>query len=849
MKQFYTKFTTIFLSLLIAKLSYAQLYIIEGKITDKVTQEPINFANVFVKDSVTMGTTADYDGVYHLELEYKPDSLAVSALSYPTTVKKINFATNKITLNFEIERKEFSLSEVVIKPGINPAIRIIKNTIANKKRYDKDQLAAYGYEVYNKMEIDLDELTDKFQNRKIFKPFKEVFTNIDSTSEEKPFLPFFLSETLSDFYYQKNPIDKREIIKASKISGVSSENLSQFVGGMYVAVNVNDDWISLFQRQILSPFANGALLSYRYYLIDSAMIDGRWCYKIQFIPKRKGELTFEGDMWIADSVFAVKQLNMQLSKGADINFVRKLQIFTEATEVSPNVWMPDKEKLIVHFIKPQKGPGLIGRKSTSYKNFITNFKQPQLDSLFKKQKKDIVVKEGAATIADSLWNQYRHDTLSANEGRIYGMVDSLKNLPVVKTYTKLIQTIAIGYLDVGPISFGNIWNYINWSDVESWRFQFGMGTSNKFSKHVMLNAYMGYGIKDKRIKYGAEMLWLLKKTPRESIQLTYKDDIVSTSNFDQFYNAGILSNIAVRRWENGRKIPMKMMYIKEAKIDYYKEFDVGYSFKIGLVHRSLKPAGILDSEFLTAENARTPNQLIRNFKQFEISVLQRFAWQEKFLSGEFFRTSLGSEYPILYLQYSLGLRDVLGSDFNYHRLQFGISDYQPCGPLGKLFWQVEVGKTFGVLPFQLLHSANTSESYIYNTRGFNLLQMYEMAADRQLSLTLNQHFGGILFNRIPGVQKLKLREVFTFRMLWGDMTAKNTTANYHNYIGNPLSTANIRFFVPDKLPYMEAGIGIENILKIFRIDAIWRVTHLHGSNPFSIYKGNFGIRAGLELKF
>ena len=336
----FSQFVRFFFAALLYSISfcgYSQQVVLTGKILDKETQEPLPFANIFVKNNYTVGATADYDGLYTLTLDFVPDTIGVSTLGYTTLFKKYIANSSPTTLNFELDRSDVSLMEVVIKPGENPAHPIIRKVIANKTKYDKNNLNSYGFEMYNKIEIDLDELTEKFKNRKIFKPFQNVFNNIDSTSEEKPFLPFFLSETVSDFHFQKNPIDKREIIKATKVSGVKSDNLSQFLGGMYIQFNIYEDWVPLFQRQFLSPIAVSAFSSYKYYLVDSAFIENNWCYKIQFMPKRKGELTFEGDMWVVDSAFALKQISMKISKDADINFVRKVSIYNEFTEAAPDV--------------------------------------------------------------------------------------------------------------------------------------------------------------------------------------------------------------------------------------------------------------------------------------------------------------------------------------------------------------------------------------------------------------------------------------------------------------------------------------------------------------------------------
>lgn len=840
------------LLLMLCASAFAQTVVVSGTVTDKQTEEPIPFANVYIQGT-GIGIATDFDGKYTMQIQLPADSLGASSIGYVKGFRRINPNATEQTINIQLERADYSIADVVILPGENPALRIVRNAIDLKKSHDKKKLDSYGYELYNKIEIDLDDLTEKFKNRKIFKPFKFVFNNVDSFSEEKPFLPFFISETVSDYHWRKTPIDEREIIKASKVSGVNNLSISQFLGNVYVEIDLYQDWIYLLQRQFISPLSQLGLAStYRYYLVDSQMIDNYWCYKIQFFPKRKGELTFEGDMWIADSVFALKQISMKMTKDADVNFIRGMSLYNEFVPTLDSVWMLKKEKLIINMIKPKDGPGLIGRKTASYRNFLLNESKEDLDRLFKKEKSDVTMQDDSVNArSDEYWTSMRHDTLSANEQRVYKMIDTLKDLPIIKTYAKIVQTVYLGYVDVGPVSIGNVFSFLSNNNVEGWRIKYGMSTSNKFSKHIMFAGYIAYGFKDKRIKYGAEMLWLMRKTPRESIAIKYRDDISTTSNYNVFYgNSGLLSNFGVRRVEEGKYIPLKMVGVRELKAEFYKEFNIGYSFSVGFTNRYLKPLGQFNFQYRTGTDDVRPYTTVPDVTVTEFTITSRFAWQEKFVSGEFNRLSLGSDYPVLFLQYGMGVRGLMKGEYNYHRLVFGISDNQPLGPIGKLYWNIETGKTFGTLPFLLLNMPDVNESYIYSWNGFNTIRDYTYVADRYLKVLIDHHLGGVLFNRIPGIRKLKLREVWSMRMWWGALSQDNRLANYNNMDFNPANNGLIQLKAPSRIPLMEVSVGIENIFRFIRIDAVWRVTHRDPrGNAFSFKYGNFGVRLGFQLQF
>jgi hypothetical protein len=846
------KTTLLLLGVLFSLLTaHAQKVIIKGAIIDKQTQEAIPFANVFIKGT-GMGLTTDENGHYKMEITLPGDSIGSSSIGYKTLIKKLPAINKEATIDFQLERSDYTFDDVVILPGENPAVVMMRKVVANKPHYNKNNLESYGYEVYNKLEIDFDEITDKFENRKLFKPFKFIFNNIDSTSEEKPYLPLFLSESVSDFYYRKNPVDRREIIKASKVSGVNNISISQFLGNLYLELDLNEDWIYLLQREFVSPISQiGLNTAYRYYIVDSGYLDNIWCYKLQFTPKRKGELTFDGDMWIADTAFAVKQISMKMSKDADVNFVRRVSIYTEFEHVQDSVWMVKKERLVINAIKPKEGPGIIGRKTASYKNFIVNTEKQTVDSLFRKEKSDIAVSDSANLRDEKYWHDIRHDTLTANEQNIYHMIDTIKSLPIVKSYITLVQTIYTGYVDVGPLSIGNLFSFVSNNQTEGWRFKFGLMTSNKFSKYVSIGGYAAYGLKDKKVKYGAELLWLIKKSPREAIAASYRSDLSTISNYNTFNgNTGLLSNFGIRRVEEGGYIPIKIVEVKELKASYYKEIEMGYSFKAGFVNRRLTPLGDFKFRYqMQAKDAR-PNRYVNSVTTTEFVIQNRLAWQEKFVSGEFNRLSLGSTYPIMVLQYAFSAKKVMHGDFAYHRLLFNISDNQSVGPLGKFWWNIEVGKTWGTLPFVLLSMPDVNESYIYNWNGFNTIKDYQYVADRYVKLIIDHHLGGVLFSRIPGINKLKLREVWSYRMWWGDMTTANRAANAFNMEGNPYNNGTVQLRTADKMPLMEISVGIENILRIIRIDMVWKLTHTDKrGTPFSFRYGNFGVRAALQLQF
>ncbi|MFP5471790.1 MAG: DUF5686 family protein, partial [Bacteroidia bacterium] len=489
---------------------------------DAQTQEPLAFASVQFKGTKT-GTTTDFDGNYSLETYYASDSLLVRFVGYKTLVLKVKKDVEQ-KIDFAMQVEGEMMEEVVVKAdkdAENPAHVIFRNVIANKPINNKEKLDAYEYEVYNKVEFDLNNITDKFSKRKVFKKFDFIFENVDSSETEKPYLPVLITESISDFYYRKNPKNSKEIIKASRISGVNNTSLSQFMGQMYQQGNIYNDRLEVFGKFFTSPFADNGLLHYRYYLEDSASIDGYWCYKLIFTPRRKQELTFEGEVWIHDTTYAIKEITGYIAEDANINFVKQLIVKQSFAQVEKEVWMPIKDELFVELNLIEQQMGFYGRKTTSYKNFVIN--TPKEGSFYTAD--DIVVMDDALKKENNYWEKHRHDSLTKNQKNIYRMIDTLENLPIVHTYIDVIQTVLSGYKILGPVELGPYFSTYSFNVVEGHRFRLGGRTSNDFSKKIEFSGYGAYGLTDERFKFGVGSRINITKDPRRMLHLIYKNDV------------------------------------------------------------------------------------------------------------------------------------------------------------------------------------------------------------------------------------------------------------------------------------------------------------------------------------
>ena len=804
----------------------AQTTTVSGKIVDAISREPLPFVNIIFKGT-TVGTTSDVEGHYAMSTTQKVDSVIISYVGYNKLTKAIKKGVTQ-ELNIGLSQG-IDLITVEVRPGENPAHRILRKIIANKDKNDREKLDAYEYEVYNKVEFDLNNISDDFKNNKLLKPFSFIFDNIDSSNaKEKPYLPLFMTEALSDFYYRRNPKTRNEVIKASKVAGVQNASVSQFMGDMYQNVNIYDNTILVFGKNFISPISDNALLFYKFYLIDSMVIDGHKCYQLQFKPKRKQELSFSGNLWAADTSFAIKQIEMSIADDANINFINSTAVVQTYTQVD-SVWMMQKERLVIDFNpfpieqKKKSMMGIYGRKTASYGNFVIN--KPK-ENKFYSLTENLKVADDAFLKSETYWKEHRLDSLSKNERQIYSMVDTLQTLPAYKTWVDVLQIFVTGYRVKGNFEYGPYYNLLSFNEIEGTRFRFGGRTSNQFSRWYELSGYVAYGTRDEKYKYSLGIRAFINKKPRTMVGMYYKND---NEILGQSQNGFTTDNILASVF---RITPLRnLTNVREVNTYIEKEWFTGFTTKLSFVNRQMFPLADFHYEY---QKTSTETAYKESINTSEIRFRTRLAYNEKFVQGEFDRVSLGTHSPIVQFQYTLGLKNLFNSNYNYHKVTVNLDDRIRINPIGYFDYVLEYGKVFGKVPYPLLELHGGNETYIYDIYAYNTMNYYEFVSDEYASATISHHFDGFFLNRIPLMRKLKWREVVGGKALIGRVNDKNRQL----------------LIFPEHLydlrdgPYFEASAGIENIFKVFRIDGVWRLSYLDHDKAIP-----FTIKASFQFTF
>ena len=782
---------------------------IEGQVFDAATKEPVGYANIYIKGT-TIGTTTDDTGYYQLKLQTIYDSVSAAYLGYSEATQPIK-KQDKQRINFMLEASQSMLAEAVII-GSKESLEdyLIRKILENKDKNDKKHLQNYSYESYNKIELDVKNMSEKFMNRKILKPFKFVFDNIDSTSEDEPFLPMLLSESISDFYYTSKLNKKREIIRASKISGVNDASFNEFLSATYQDIDVYDNAYTIIDKQFISPIANSCKTFYRYKVIDTLVLDNVVHYKLMFEPKTKGDNTFFGSFIVSENNYAIKGIQLRMAPHVNINFVKKIEINQDFDFVDQQFWMMTNDYLLVEFSPLEKMPAIITRKNAVYRNFKINTSFN--DSVISKMKEELYIDEREVKKDQAYWDSSRFIQLSKNEAAVYHIIDTLKTVPAYKTYVDIINLVLTGYYKIGPVELGPIVSLISYNKLEGWRFGAGIRTNYKMCDWAQVGGHFAYGLRDKRFKGDVNARFLVDKQPRQILSASYTHDVSELSRTNDLLASDNILSIIINR----RKPDVRLLYYDDAKLSYNIEYKQGLSMGVTLQNRKIEQ-GLVPFSYLYP-NKEFGIDSFNTLRQTELVFNARFAIGEKYIDkNSLFRSSINTyKIPVVQFEYVYGFKRFLGSQFNYHKFTLSYAQIVPVRTIGRFEMKIQAGKILGQVPFLLTEVHDGNQTFAFSNTAFNVMNDYEFYSDQYLQWNFSHHFDGFFLNRIPGIRKLKLREVIHTRGVWGNVSAKNADFN----------RLNSGFIKPlGKVPYIEVGFGLENILKFIRWDVMWRVTH------------------------
>ena len=848
----YVCFITFFLCTL---CSIAQEAIIKGTVTDSITGEALPYASLIFKGT-TIGTATDMNGHFELTLPERTQILEIFYLGYKT--KQMNITPQYSgRLDIGLSQNDISLQEVTVKPKKekyskkdNPAVEFVKQMIERRKENSPRNKNYYQYDQYEKILIGLNEFEQKSKRNGKAGKFNFLNEYVDTLESGTTILPIMEKEKIETILYRKEPKSEKRIVRGQQSSGVdeilAQDGVQQFLDEVFKDVDIFQNNIPLFLQRFVSPLSNIGPNYYKYYLLDTLMVNNHKCVDLGFIPFNSETFGFTGHLYVTlDSTYFIQKAILNVPKDINLNFVSKMSIEQTFERTDDHTRLITKDDIIVHFKLTEDSKGMYARRLNKYSNHT--FEEPETGYHLRAfaQSQPVITLDNAHQQSEHFWKEIRpQEAIRKNNKSIKEMMTELRSVPLFYYTEKAIAILFSGYVqthkdiqkskfEVGPMN-----STIGGNELEGFRMRVGGGTTPQFSKHLFLEGYTAYGFKDEKLKYDIaaeysfnERKQYLKEFPRHSIRLSHSYDVYKLG--EQYTNTSKDNMLlSIKRIND-----LRATYQCQTEIGYIREHYNGISYGINLRNRQEYATEYASFQQKKAGGIVTP---IKHYNMSTMKLKFRYGKNEKFYQSRNSRIPITYDAFIFNLSHVMAKKDFLGSAYDYHRTDIGFQKRFWFSAFGYLDAIVKAGKVWNEVPYPLLILPNANMSYTIQPETYTNMNPLEFINDEYASWDLTYYMNGNLLNRIPLIKKLRWREVFCFRGLWGNLTDKNNpNMNEEGLFLFPKGT-----YQMEKTPYMEASIGIENIFNAVRVDYVRRLNYL--DHP-GIQKN--GIRATIVLSF
>jgi hypothetical protein len=849
-KSLYRKFSFIAFLLFFTSALFAQSTRVTGIVTDGGTKnnEPMPFVTVGFAGTTIAGPT-DNDGRYSLATSRQVTQIKASFIGYKDVI--INIVPGKAqVVNIRMIPSQQELNEVEIKAGKkpryrnkgNPAVELIRQVIAHRELNRPEHYNYVEYKEYDKMQFSIANLSSKIAEKKFFKKYKFVLDNRDSTTVPgTSLLPVFLDEKISQYYYRKNPEKERTVVLGKRNvdfgGAIDNEGIGQFFKYMYNKVDIYDNSINLITNNFLSPIANGAPTFYKYFISDTITTeDNKKLVELSFTPRNTQDLLFQGKIYITlDSNYAVQKAQLGINKNINLNFVKSMTVNLDFEKNPDGRYHLSKSNTLADFgTNKKKTGGFFGVRTLTYKSYAVN--KPQPDTAYVAKADESELSEEVKHRSEQFWTQNRLDTLTTAESKVYKNIDSLSHMKSFQRTVDILTLLFAGYKTFPGFEIGPSNTFYSFNPVEGLKLRFGGRTTPELSKRYYFETYGAYGFKDKKWKGFLSATYSLNdksiyKFPQNYLRASFQRDTKIPGAALQFVQQDNFL-LSFKRGVND-----KYLYNDFYKFEYMHEYESHFSYQLLLKKWTQSPAGSL----YFINNTGKINDLTTS----EATLTLRYAPNEKFFQGKIYRRPIPGPDPIMSLDYTQGFKDVFGGAYNYRTVHARIDKRTYLSQFGYVDGFIEGGKTFGQVPYPLLTIFRANQSFNYDLYSYNLMNFLEFVSDQYISLNLDQHFMGFFFNKIPLLKALKLREVASFKAIYGQLSNNNNPMLHPSLYQFPVtSTGEPITYSLGNTPYVEGSVGVENIFKFIRVDAVKRFNYLDHPNV-----SPFGIRVRAKFDF
>lgn len=801
---------------------------------------------------------SDNNGNFSFMVPKLEGILTISAIGYKTKEIVLGHRT-LFPIKMSLSPETYQLNEVTVKPKKerykrkNPAVEFVENMIAHRDDHSPKNLDYFQQDRYEKLTVAINNFDRKSKDSHWGKGFKFLDQYVDtSLISGKPILNVSTRELIATDLYRKSPHSEKQYITARRRAGIddmfSDNEIEVVVQETFKDVDIFQNDITLFRNKFISPLSKFGPTFYKYYLMDTVMVNGERCVDLTFVPFNAESFGFTGHLYVTlDSTYFVKWIQMNVPKDINLNFIQYLNVEQEFTRAADSTRILENESLIAELKVVNSVNGLYAKREVTYNNW--QFKPTELAKLLDRPEQSIEESE-ATRRSDKYWDENRTGDITEKEKSVAHMMKDLRNNPVYYWCEKILSFFFTGYIptakEAPKFFIGPVNTTASYNTLEGLRLRVGAMTSAYLNPHLMGRFFVAYGTKDEKWKYMGELEYSFNRKkehvnefPIHSIRLHYENDIFQYGQTYLYTNKDNMFLTVKRKDDN------KIGYIKKAELTYTHEYYNHFSFALTLRNRIDQSTYLIPFEQVRTDAAGVATTSFKKeIMQSEAELKLRYAPGEKFTQTKWNRYSVLPERPVFSLSHRIAIKSFMGSDYDYQRTEAGFQKRFWLSAFGYADCLLKAGKVWNKVPFPLLIIPNANLSYTLQDESYELMNAMEFFNDEYYSWDVTYYMNGLILNRLPLIKKLKWREVLSCRGMYGHLSHSNRPDNANTGELFKFPYENDEYHYLSGKPYVEVGAGIENIFKILRIDYVRRLTYRD-------YPGidKWGIRFTLHVQF
>lgn len=802
---------------------------LQGIVRDSLNHEPIPYAAIFFKGS-DKGLLANEKGEFNMTTSTNFICLSVSCMGY----KDKDVYVNKGKVNelvIDLSPTGVALSEVVVKKKKdkyskknNPAVEFMEKLRARRNLYDPKNHEYYSYDKHTKINLGLNDFSEQEKKNWVTKKFSFIFDYLDTSEVSgKPILNVSVKEKISKEYYRKSPHSEKEYVTGKKSAGIDEvfdqESIQRLLEDVFREIDIFQNDITIMANRFVSPLSSIGVNFYKYYLTDTIPVDGVKCIELSFVPFTPESFGFTGRIYVPleDTTMFIKRVKLNVPKSINLNYVESITMIQDFEKAPDGSRLKVKDDMIAEFKIMPATQGLYARRLTKYRGH--SFDKPEDEAIFAKEGRTIVTND-ALYMPDEFWNDNRQIPIKDSENSVGRMLTRLREVPLYYWTEKVIVTLVSGYIPTreenSKFDFGPMNTTVSGNPVEGLRLRVGGMTTANLSKNLFARGYVAYGTKDKKVKYSADLEYsfINKKYhalefPVHALKLSHSYDVDQIGQRYMFTNADNVF-LALKRQKND-----KMTYLRSSGLQYTLETKSGFSISTGFKFNTQEATQWLP--FVDGYG-----NVIKKYDEAVFNLTLRYAPGEKFYQTKNYRIPINLDAPVFAVTQTFAPKGFLRSRTTINKTELSLQKRFWFSAFGYTDVILKAGKIWSKVNYPDLLIPNANLSYTIQPESYTLMNAFEFANDQYLSWDLTYWANGAIFNRIPLLKYLKLREVFSFRGLYGKLSYQNNPEYNNDLFRFP---ANTDCKPMEKRPYMELGVGIDNIFTILRLDYVWRLTY------------------------